>query len=174
MPTPQSNHNDLLDGVTAVVTGLGLTLSTTVPPTLVTVIKGKVPKDEAGLESIVLPVIYVTTGDRPVRSVWNDTGGERTNNVNTKVNTYVIELTQIAAGNLDNTTGLPDYTNWRQQLVRAVGNPSQVSVTGTHSEVFEVNYDMDPPIDRPAWLANYDVSNMNISFDVVEPSSGTG
>lgn len=172
MPTPQSNNNDLLNGVLAGVQALNLTLSTTTPPKPVTVLIGKIPKDEKSIESDQLPIIYITPADRPVKSIWWDTGVD--GQTPRMLNTYVIEITFIAAGNLDNVNGLPDYTSWRQQCARAVGNPSQVPVNGSRSQTYEVRFDMDPPIDRPAWLANYDLSGMNIAFDVIEPAFGAG
>jgi hypothetical protein len=171
-----SANNDLLNGVFTIVGGLGLATSA-VPPKTVTVIYGKIPKDEKDLESTVLPLIYVTCADRPDRSQWNDTGGAQTAQVTTKLNTYVIEMTIIAASNYDNVTGLPDYLSWRQAIVRAVaGAPSQLQpyLTGALSQVFEVNYDMDPPVDRPAWRDNYDIGCINVSYDVVEPAYGSG
>jgi hypothetical protein len=173
MPTtPVSNWNDLLVGTYNVVSGLSLATTNGTP---VTVITGKVPKKEADIVPENLPLIYVTCSGRPVRSVWNTTADPRANGLNTKLNTYIVELTRIAAGNLDNTAGLPDYLSWQQICVRAVaGSPTEVTVTGQYSELYEVNYDEDPPIDRPAWYENYDVSALHISFEVVEPCQGTG
>ena len=162
MPLP-ATYWLLLTNATSIASGLSLTLS---GGKKVTVVQGKVPKDEQELDSANLPLLYVTCSNRPVHSEWFATS-DLPSNAPYKKNTYQVEFTMIAASNMDNTTGLQDYLDWRQVIVQNVaGAPPQIGV----STCMEVNYDQDPPVNRPAWMVNYDTSAINVSYECVEPA----
>ncbi len=161
-----STKKDLLDGCLSVITGLNLTLVATP----VTVIEGKVPKVEEGLEQRLLPIIYLSCSEQPDRSVWWDTGngsGPR------KKNDYLIEVSYVAAGNRDPSTGLGSICDWRQEIARNPGgDPKQVGVTISGGNVYDVDVDLDPVFDRPAWASNYDLGMLHLRFACIEPGGG--
>ena len=152
--------DNLWNAVFTAVTKLGLAL--TVDDVTVTVIQGKVPKAEEGLE--VLPVIYVSPGPPGSQRHW-DTGTQGLGKTWRKRNEYNVECVGIASSDHDNTTGMGDYFSWREQIAQST---LVVPSTAGDPSVYDVEVVPGTVLDRPAWMANYDVTAISFRFICIE------
>jgi hypothetical protein len=170
-----SSTNDLLDSVIAEISAQGLAL-TSGPPTPtgnVSVIKGKVPvaQDDYLINLLANGVLWCSYSDKHLGESMHWATG-RYPAPRQKKNTYYIDITGVAPGNRLQGKGLVDYLDWRELITLSPGGkPDQVGFNkGADSQVFDVNVLPGTVIDKPAWLQNYDMTQLTLKFELIEPA----
>lgn len=119
----------------------------------------KLPKAEENLDT--LPTIMIAPMNTPEQV--KRFGFESTVSIN-----YRVEVVIIAAGNLDLTSAdLPTYFTWRESI-RKVFQQLPLSTLGLPANIWDINVEMEVPIDRRLINELYDYMGMAIIFRSIE------